>query len=160
LIRVLVVQVIGLLAATTALAAQDPHLSKEAPRDKPVHVATDEHKRRFDAAIRPYVAKARATYPQAKQRFLAGLPPGQSFFVTVELRDKDGHSEVVFLAVDSLARDSAFGRIWNQINVVHGYRLRDRYATAEAELLDWLIAKPDGAEEGNVVGKFLDTYQP
>jgi hypothetical protein len=36
----------------------------------------------------------------------------------------------------------------------------DRYATAETELLDWLITKPDGTEEGNVVGKFLDTYQP
>jgi hypothetical protein len=152
-------QVAGLVAATTALAAQDPDVSTKAPRDRPVPVTTDEHKRRLDAAIAPYVAKARATYPQAKQRFLAGLPPRQSFFLTVELRDEDGHSEMVFLAVDSLARDSAFGRIWNQIYVVRGYRLRDRYATAEAELLDWMIAKPDGTEEGNVVGKFLDTYQ-
>jgi hypothetical protein len=31
---------------------------------------------------------------------------------------------------------------------------------SEAELLDWLITKPDGSEEGNVVGKFLDTYRP
>jgi hypothetical protein len=67
---------------------------------------------------------------------------------------------MAFLAADSLARDSIFGRIWSQITVVRGYRLRDRHGVAEAELLDWLITKPDGSEEGNVVGKFLDTYQP
>jgi hypothetical protein len=44
--------------------------------------------------------------------------------------------------------------------VVRGYRLRDQHAVAEAELLDWLITKPDGSEEGNVVGKFVDTYRP
>jgi hypothetical protein len=87
-------------------------------------------------------------------------PPRQSFFVTVELRDTAGRSEMVFLAVDSLARDSVFGRIWNQIHVVRGYRLRDRHAAPEAEVLDWLITRPDGSEEGNFVGKFLDTYQP
>jgi hypothetical protein len=27
-------------------------------------------------------------------------------------------------------------------------------------LLDWLITRPDGTEEGNVVGKFIDTYRP
>jgi hypothetical protein len=80
--------------------------------------------------------------------------------VLTELRDDGGRSEVVFLAVDSVARDSVFGRIWNQIHVVRGYRLRDPHAIAEADLLDWLITGPDGSEEGNVVGKFLDTYRP
>ena len=28
------------------------------------------------------------------------------------------------------------------------------------EVLDWTISKPDGTEEGNFVGKFLDTYRP
>jgi hypothetical protein len=80
--------------------------------------------------------------------------------VTVDLRDPAGHKEMVFLAVDSLVRDSIFGRIWNQIHLVQGYRLRDRHVVAERHLLDWLITKPDGSEEGNVVGKFLDTYRP
>ena len=31
---------------------------------------------------------------------------------------------------------------------------------AESDLLDWVIRKPYGSEEGNVVGKFLDTYNP
>jgi hypothetical protein len=44
--------------------------------------------------------------------------------------------------------------------VVKGYRLRNRHAVPERDLLDWLITRPDGTEEGNVVGKFLDTYRP
>lgn len=114
----------------------------------------------MEAAVAPYVAQARSTYPAAKARYLAELPPRESFFVTVKLQDSLGHSEMAFLAVDSLARDSIYGRIWNQIYVVRGYHLRDRHAVREAEILDWLITKPDGSEEGNVVGKFLDTYRP
>jgi hypothetical protein len=150
----------SLLMRATHLVGQEPHVSTQAPPDQPVSVTSDEQRRRLDAAVAPYIAQARATYPQAKDRYLSGLPPQQSFFVTVELRDAAGHSEMAFLAVDSLARDSIFGRIWNQIQVVRGYRLRDRHAVAEAELLDWLITKPDGSEEGNVVGKFVDTYRP
>jgi hypothetical protein len=30
----------------------------------------------------------------------------------------------------------------------------------ESDVLDWTISKPDGTEEGNFVGKFLDTYKP
>ena len=150
----------SLLMRATHLVGQEPHVSTQAPPDQPVSVTSDEQRRRLDAAVAPYIAQARATYPQAKDRYLSGLPPQQSFFVTVELRDAAGHSETAFLAVDSLARDSIFGRIWNQIQVVRGYRLRDRHAVAEAELLDWLITKPDGSEEGNVVGKFVDTYRP
>jgi hypothetical protein len=161
LFRIVSVQVAGYLVLRVAiLPAQDPYLSKDAPRDKPVSVTSDEQKRRFDAAIAPYIAEGRAGYPEAKRRYLAGLPPRHSFFVTVELHDSAGHSEIVFLAVDSLARDSAFGRIWNQINVVRGYRLRDPYVASDIEVMDWLIAKPDGTEEGNAVGKFLDTYRP
>jgi len=152
--------VAALCLRSASLMAQEPHVSSDAPPDKPVSVTSDEQKRRMDAAVAPYIARARATYPQAKRRYLAGLPPQQSFFVTVELRDASGYSEMVFLAVDSLARDSIFGRIWNQIHVVRGYRLRDPHAAAESDLLDWLITRPDGTEEGNVVGKFLDTYQP
>jgi hypothetical protein len=57
-------------------------------------------------------------------------------------------------------QDSGANLIRVLVVQVIGLLAGDRYATAEAELLDWLIAKPDGAEEGNVVGKFLDTYQP
>jgi hypothetical protein len=87
-------------------------------------------------------------------------PAQQSFFVTVRLRDSAGRTEIVFLAVDSIARDSVYGRLWNPVELVREYKERDPYAVSEGELLDWLITRPDGTEEGNVVGKFIDTYHP
>jgi hypothetical protein len=152
--------VIILCLPAGSLASQEPYVSPKAPSDQPVRVSQEEQRQRLEAALAPYIAKARSTFPQAKARYLRGLPPGQSFFVTIRLRDQGGRSEVIFLAVDSLAQDSIFGRIWNQIHVVKGYRLRDRHAVPERDLLDWLITRPGGTEEGNVVGKFLDTYRP
>jgi hypothetical protein len=30
----------------------------------------------------------------------------------------------------------------------------------EKDVYDWTISRPDGSEDGNYVGKFLDTYHP
>lgn len=111
-------------------------------------------------AIAPLVAQARSTYPDAKRRFLAGLPSGQTFFVSVELRDSLSRREQVFVAVDSIAGDTVAGRIWSPVQMVRGYHYRQPYSFPESDVLDWLISRPDGSEEGNLVGKFLDTYQP
>ncbi len=108
----------------------------------------------------PYEAQARASYPDAKRRFLAGLPEGHTFFVTTRIRDDLGHQEQVFVVVDSLAGARIIGRIWSQIQLVRGYHLGQRYEFDERALVDWTVARPDGTEDGNVVGKFLDTYTP
>ena len=39
-----------------------------------------------------------------------------------------------------------------------GSSFGDSYQFSESDLLDWLITHPDGSEEGNFVGKFLDSY--
>jgi hypothetical protein len=115
-----------------------------------VSASDPEQLRRIQAAIAPYVAQPRATYPQAKARYLAKLPPQESFFVSAKLHDELGRQKMVFLAVDSLARDSIYGRIWNQVNVIRQYRAGDPYAVREAELLDRLISKPDGSTDTQV----------
>jgi hypothetical protein len=146
--------------ASRAYAQRPVELSPNAPRDRPAGVAEI---CQWDALVRaldPYVQQARATYPAAKQRFLAGLRPRETFFVTVRLADSLGHHEQVFVVVDSITGDRIAGRIWSQIGVVRGYQLRQPHETREGEIVDWLIARPDGSEEGNVVGKFLDTYRP
>ena len=151
----------AVLGAPTAVVAQRPvELAPNAPQDRPV--TTTEHCQ-YDAlyrAIAPLVAQARSTYPEAKRRFETGLPPGQSFVVTVELLDSLSRREQVFVAVDSIVGDTIAGRIWSPVQVVRGYRYRQPYRFPESDLRDWLISRPDGSEEGNVVGKFLDTYQP
>lgn len=151
----------ALLGSPAAVAAQRPvELAPNAPQDRPVTVSVRCQLAAMHRAIAPLVAQARVTYPDAKRRFQAGLPRGQTFFVTVRLHDSLNREEQVFVAVDSIVGDTVAGRIWSPIQVVSGYRYRQPYSFAEREVVDWLITRPDGAEEGNVVGKFLDTYQP
>jgi uncharacterized protein YegJ (DUF2314 family) len=125
-----------------------------------VHVTGDDPDTalaKWRALITPQVEKAKATYPAAKGRYLAGLPSQQTFFVTTLLRDPQGHFEYVFIVVQRIAEQRVTGRIATQVNLVRGYRGGDTVTVPDTEVLDWMISKPDGSEEGNLVGKFLDT---
>ncbi len=141
------------------LLAAEPKLAPNAPKDQPKR-AKEKEVEALDKAIAPYIAKARAAWPDAKERYLAGLPAGHSFFVTTRIRDKDGKFEQVFIAVESIKAGRIVGLIWSDLHLVTGFKRGQRHEFAEAELMDWLISKPNGTEEGNFVGNFLDTYQP
>lgn len=160
-------------AATTAVAQQpspspspqdkkspDIYVSPDAPKDKTVDARGAEAMRKFEEAIKPYVEKARKTYPEAKERFLKGLPPRHTFFVTTRLYDENGSFEQVFVAVKEIKDGRIAGIIWTDIEMVKKYKKGDEYSFPESEIIDWLITNPDGTEEGNFVGKFLDTYNP
>jgi hypothetical protein len=140
-----------------AAIAQDPQLSPDAPQDRPVTARSGELAT-FEAAIAPHIEEAKRTYPDAKRKFVAGLPEGQSFFVTTRLYDGTGAFEQVFIAVRNIEDGVVHGKIWSEINTVQGYRFGDAYRFPESGLLDWLITHPDGSEEGNFIGKFLDSY--
>ena len=64
------------LAATLTAWAHPQELSPQAPPDRPASVSGAEGVRKFEQAIAPYVRKARATLPQAKKKYLKGLPAG------------------------------------------------------------------------------------
>ena len=150
-----------LLCAAVGLGqnSNSGHVAPNAPPDKPVQAASQEEVNQIEEAIKPYIEKAKQTYPEAKKRFLAGLPPKHSFFITTRLRDKEGHFEQVFIAVREIKDGVVKGRIANEITTVSGYKEGDAYSFPESDLLDWTITKPDGTEEGNFIGKFLDNYQ-
>jgi hypothetical protein len=57
----------------SGIHASEPFLAPNAPKDQPFTAPSPE---RFERAIAPYVAQAKATYPQAKRRFLKGLGKG------------------------------------------------------------------------------------
>ena len=138
-------------------------LPPNAPKDRPsvvVESKDGDSRARFNRLIAPYVEKARATYANAQARYAAGLPDGHTFFVKVLLLDSEGLTEQVFVRVDKIDKGVIFGRIWNNIDLVSGYRNRDPIRVREADILDWMILRPDGSEEGNEVGKFLDTQGP
>lgn len=148
---------LALIAFSSLAFAQDPQVSPDAPQDKPIS-ATSPEVEALDAAIAPYVVEAKRTYPVAKEKFAAGLPKGQSFFVTTRLYDGSGAFEQVFIAVRKIDDGVIYGKVWSEINRVRGFKLGDPYRFPEVDLLDWLITHPDGSEEGNFVGKFLDSY--
>jgi hypothetical protein len=135
-------------------------MAPKVPADQPTRAITTDEVRRFNAAIAPYTAEARKTYPYAKARYLAGLPSGQTFFVTTRLTDPQGRFEGVFIRVTKIANGAITGRIASDQLKIVGYQAGAEYTFPEVELVDWTILKPDGSEEGNVVGKFLDTYRP
>jgi len=139
---------------------QDVHLAPNAPPDRPVRISANDPNEalaKWRALVAPHVDQARITYPQAKARYLAGLPPQQTFFVTTLLRDGQGRFEYVFVVVHRIAEQNVTGQIATPVNLVRGYREGDAVTFPEAEVMDWMISKPDGSEEGNLVGKFLDT---
>ncbi len=153
--KILLLLTAGLYSSGAApQALPDAHVAPNAPEDKPYHWSDV---READRALEPYVIQARASYPEAKARYLAGLPPQHSFFVTVELKDRSGKVERVFLLVDRIDGDQIYGRIWNDLELVEGYKYRQSLSVPEHEVMDWTITRPDGTEEGNVVGKFIDT---
>ena len=136
-------------------AQSSPEISPNAPKDQPISFYESSIEE-FELMVAPCRQRALATYPEAKARYLAGLPRGYTFFVTVPLRDTRGYTERVFLVVDGIAKTTITGRVWNQITLVEGYKFGQAYSTTEAEILDWTITQPDGSEEGNWSGKFID----
>jgi len=147
-----------LLHACATSGGQGKTEPQPPPPDRPVEVRQQTQLEKLTEAIAPYVEKARATWPPVRARFLAGLPEGAALFATVQLRDGAGRMEQVFVQVESIEAGRINGIIWNDIHTVSGFAKGQRHEFPESELIDWTISNPDGTEEGNVVGAFLDTW--
>ena len=111
----------------------------------------------MDSLIAPYVKQALQTYGKAKERFLKGLSPGEAFFVVTRIFDRDGKFEQVFIRVKAFSSDTVSGTIANDLTAVKEYKFGQIISFSEKNVMDWLITKPDGSEEGNFIGKFMDT---
>jgi hypothetical protein len=153
-----------LAIAAPAHAQRSVELAPNAPPDRTTGTSLHCQLAAMKRAIAPMSAEARASFPAARERFERGLPPRHTFFVSTWLQDSAEHQELVFVAVDSvIGKGDATriaGRIWSPVQLVRGYSYRQPYTFAVTELVDWMVARPDGSEEGNAVGKFMDTYVP
>jgi hypothetical protein len=145
-------------ALVLVVPAAEAQLADNAPADQPLGLDR-QGMEELQARIRPLVAEARRTYPAARDRYLRGLPEGHTFFVTTQLSDEQGRAEQIFVQVQSIEGTRIAGSIASEIQLIEGYAHGDRYEFDEDEVVDWLIARPDGTEEGNIIGKFLDDYQ-
>lgn len=164
--NVLLGSALGLLLALPAAAQQpvpanDANLAPNAPADQPFSVISKENETAaalaaFDRHIAPAVKTARATLPQAKRRFLQGLPVGQVFFVTTRISDSSGQIEQVFVRVKQWQGTQVSGLIASELGIVKSYQQNQLITFPESAVLDWTISRPDGTEEGNYVGKLID----
>lgn len=109
-------------------------------------------------SMKPYVQKARNSYPSAKRRFLRGLPEGHNFFVVTRLRNS-GAEEQVFVSVSEIKDGTVQGYIYNKLQNTGGFAFRQLHSFPESEVYDWVITKSDGEPEGNYVGKYLETLR-
>jgi hypothetical protein len=81
--------------------------------------------------------------------------------VRVPLFDRGNmRREDSFVAVEKISGGNITGKILNDLNVVKDYKTGQRITFPESKIDNWLILRPDGTEEGNYVGKFLDHYNP
>jgi tetratricopeptide (TPR) repeat protein len=124
------------------------------PRDRLIHTQGSETIE-MDKKIKVLIDKARATLPAVKKRYSKGLPPGQILMVTTRLHD-GGRFEQVFVRVNRWEADIITGKLASNVTTPN-HRIGERAQLKEKDVLDWTIMKPDGSEEGNLIGKFLDT---
>lgn len=136
-------------------AAEPPRVGSNASKDEPVQASTSAERAKLEREIAPYIEQARKSYPGAKKRYLAGLPRGQRFSVVTKLHSP-GREEAVFVTVTGIKGDQVTGRIDSDVRGVVGYKAGDSYTLSERDIADWVIVGPDGSEEGNLIGKFLD----
>ena len=152
-----------LVLASTGACAQAPverpvYIAPNAPQDAPVMTVGDSTIR-LSSLLEPCQKKAMAQYANARQRFQQGLPARHSFFVTTRVQDAQGRVEQVFVVVDEVESGQVVGRLWSEIGTVEGYRHGQQLTVPETEIIDWMISRPDGTEEGNWAGRFMDAYQ-
>ncbi|MGI4869705.1 MAG: DUF2314 domain-containing protein [Janthinobacterium lividum] len=139
----------------------DAPLAPTAPADRPVSVVATPAEASaalaaFKRHIAPAIKQGQASLPQAKRRFLQGLPDGQVFFVTTCLTDPDGSFEQVFVRVRQWQDKQVSGLIANELGNVKTFQQNQLITFSEAVVFDWTISRPDGTEEGNYIGKLLD----
>ena len=111
----------------------------------------------FEKLRQPYVEEAKKTYPAAKSRFLAGLPSGYRFFVTVDFQQDNIH-ENAFLQVRKISGGRISATVATKLSRIKNPRYGEQITLSESRALDWTITSADGKEEGNYIGKFLDEY--
>ncbi|UPL48828.1 hypothetical protein [Hymenobacter sublimis] len=99
--------------------------------------------------------EARRTLPQARQRYQRGLPASTNFYLTARVLNETATPEAVVILVERWQGSRISGRI---LRLDPNGRATPGPAAEfeEAAVLDWVLVQPNGAEEGNYLGKFLD----
>ncbi|MDH5682203.1 MAG: DUF2314 domain-containing protein [Spirochaetota bacterium] len=128
----------------------------ESPFSKSVFSSqNDKNIKKFLTLIRPYVRKSKKSYPKIRKRFLKGLAKDQSLYVIGKITDEKGGYELVYVKVKEIANKKIYGTIISELSLVKAQLKNKQITLIEEEILDWLIIKKNGTEEGGFVSLFL-----
>lgn len=142
------IRVVAILMLFSVIAGAKP------AADQPVGAVGKEGVETMLRAEAPYIAKGRATYPNAKRRYLAGLPPGYTFLVRKHLAEPGTYrTEGVYFEVDAIKDGKIYARI-GEVDL-RSFRRGQRISFPESDIEDWAILHPDGSAEGDYVAKYL-----
>lgn len=110
--------------------------------------------------IAPYIEKARATFPEVKKKYIAGdyVREKRQLDVQIELTDKNGDREMVFIVVTQCLGNRFQGIIVNDIQLLKEYKNGDTLSFSQDQVKNWVVVDSKGNEEGNFVGKAIDAF--
>jgi hypothetical protein len=113
---------------------------------------------RSETALADPMREALRTLPQAKKKFLAGLPNGDQFLLSVRV-----------IATDTSFRQASARVLGWHGNTVQALLLPSPDAAGKADptpisfpetaVIDWTLLRASGREEGNYVGRYLEVDQ-
>lgn len=153
---------VSLLRAGLLVAIHFPAPAQTAPADltiltpRPAAPAGIRQKiARADSALAEPLQQARRTLSTARKRYAAGLPGGAKCLVMVRVQASDTSFREVQARVIGW-RNGAVQALISAAPTASIAELRP-VSFPEAAVLDWTILAANGREEGNFVGKYLDT---
>ena len=110
--------------------------------------------------IAPYIEKAKATFPAVKKKYIAGdyVREKRELDVQIDLVDKDGTKEMVFVFVTQCLGDRFQGIVTNEIQLLKEYKKGDEVSFTQDQIRNWVVVDSLGNEEGNFVGKAIEAF--
>lgn len=126
-----------------------------AAEDKLFNMNTD-----MEKLIAPYMEKAKSTFPAVKKKYIAGdyVREKRQLDVQIELADKDGMKEMVFVHVTQCLGNRFQGIIVNEIQLFKEYKKGDEVSFTQDQVKNWVVVDSLGNEEGNFVGKAIEAF--
>jgi uncharacterized protein YegJ (DUF2314 family) len=93
--------------------------------------------------------------PQVKQRFLAGLRPGESLIVKHGFPTQGEKNEYMWLAVNTWRGDRLQTQLMNNPQIRMDLRAGQAVEIREADVFDWAVMRPDGEMEGGYTNRVV-----
>lgn len=106
--------------------------------------------------VENFAALAQKLLPGFKDRFLKGLPEGHTLYVTVVFKNDIGEGENAFIRVDRWEGKQIYGTIATMLRIIPQHSPGESITISDEQAIDWTLVRPDGSEEGNFVGKYIE----